>query len=196
VEYLYHGSAVGGITALEARSKLHGAERRVVYLTDNIPYALFYVWDEGRTGYAGKHVTGWVKNGVAYYEEQFPHQMEEFYRGVPGWLYRAPKGPEIRAVEGRESLFYSPIDTPVKAEYRSDVYEEFLRFEAAGKLKVLRYLEQTKERQAELIALIAEAIARADFFQEDEAQRAFMKRYFSKAWERALALPLIGGFIE
>lgn len=185
MEYLYHGSAIAGIRALEARSTLHGTDRRVVYLTDCIPYALFYVWDEKHTGCAGKHVTGWVKGGVAHYEEQFPHQLETFYRGVSGYLYRTPRDVNTHGVEERESLFYREGDAPVDAEYVPDVYEALLRHETAGELKVLRYTEQTQQRQNELIDLIAEAIVRADFFRNDPSQRAFMERYFSAAWEKA-----------
>lgn len=186
MDYLYHGSATAGITALEARSTLHGTDKRIVYLTDNVPYALFYVWDEGLTGSPVKHVTGWVKDGAAHYEEQFPHQLERFYRGAQGWLYRTPKG-DAQAVEGREGLFYAEGDAPVEAEHIPDVYEALLRHEAAGRLRVLRFVEQTRERQEELIGLIAEAIVRADFYREDEVQRAFMQKYFTQAWEKAEA---------
>ena len=184
MEYLYHGSAVPGIQALEARSTLHGTDKRIVYLTDNIPYALFYVWDEGLTGSPVKHVTGWVKGGAAHYEEQFPHQLKRFYRGASGWLYRTPKG-DARAVEGREGLFYAEGDAPVEAAYIPDVYEALLRHEAAGELRVLRFVEQTRERQEELVELIAQVILRADFYREDSVQRAFMQRYFTQAWKRA-----------
>ena len=186
MEYLYHGSAVPGIQALEARSTLHGTDKRIVYLTDNIPYALLYVWDEGLTGSPVKHVTGWVKDGIAHYEEQFPHQLERFYRRASGWLYRTPKG-DAQAVEGREGLFYMEGDTPVEAERVPDVYEALLRHEAAGRLRVLRFVEQTRERQEELVGLIAEAIVRAGFYREDETQQAFMKKYFPQAWEKAEA---------
>ena len=185
MDYLYHGSATAGITALEARSILHGTDKRIVYLTDNVPHALFYIWDEGLTGSPVKHVTGWVKDGTAYYEEQFPHQLERFYRGASGWLYRTPKTPEMGAVEGREGLFYRVGDTPVEAEHIPDVYEALLRHEAAGRLKVLRFEEQTEQRQEELTDLIAQAIVQAGFYNGDEIQRAFMKRYFPLAWERA-----------
>ena len=188
-EYVYHGSATAGIAALEARSKLHGTQRQVVYLTDNIPYALFYIWDEGLTGSPVKHVTGWVRGGKAYYEEQFPHQLEQFYRGVSGWLYRAPKGPNVRAVEGREGLFFREGNTPVEAEYIPDVYEALLRYEAEGKAVVLRYTEQAKKAQAELTSRIAEVIAREDFYRENAVQRAFMQKYFSQAWALAEAQP-------
>lgn len=37
----YHGTNVSGISVLRAQSGLHGAEKKVVYLTDSAPYALF-----------------------------------------------------------------------------------------------------------------------------------------------------------
>lgn len=191
MEYLYHGSAVPGLEALEARSTLHGADKRIVYLTDNVPYALFYIWDEGVTGSPVKHVTSWVKDGIAHYEEQFPHQLERFYRGVSGWLYRTPKG-DAQVVEGREGLLYTEGDAPVEAAYVPDVYEALLRREAAGELHVLRYAEQSRLRQEELTGLIAEVIRRADFYREDGVQRAFMQKYFTRAWERAEARPPAG----
>lgn len=186
MKYLYHGSAVPGIEALEARSILHGTDRRIVYLTDSIPYALLYIWDEGRTGSPVKHVTGWVKDGAAHYEEQFPHQLRRFYEGVSGWLYRTPRG-DARAVEGREGLLYLEGDAPVEAEYVPDVYRALLGHEAAGRLRVLRFTEQTPARQDELTGLIAQVIVQAGFYRGDGVQERFMKTYFPQAWERAEA---------
>ena len=82
---LYHGSAQGGLTELKAFSSLHGRGDRVLYLTDCVPYALFYIWDGARLGSGRKHVTGSVRQGRAWYEEQFPGQLEAFYEGASGW---------------------------------------------------------------------------------------------------------------
>jgi hypothetical protein len=186
-EYLYHGSNYSGITELEARSKLHNTDKKVVYLTDNIPYALYYIWDEKHNGYSGKHVTGWIKNGVAYYEEQFPDQLKSFYKGVSGYLYYISKGSDIQSVEDRECMYYSLESTVVaKVDYILDVYEELLKYEALGKLKVLRYKEQSEKRQEELIDLIATSIIKSDFFKCNEAKAQFMKKHFVKAWEKAI----------
>ena len=87
MKYFYHGSICAGIEQLDARSRLHNTGEKVVYLTDNIPYALFYIWDEQRNEYSGKYVTGWMRDGVAWYEEQFPEQLKTFYKGVSGYLY-------------------------------------------------------------------------------------------------------------
>jgi len=186
-EYLYHGTNYSRIIELEARSKLHNTDKKVVYLTDNIPYALYYIWDGKHKGYSEKHVTGWIKNGVAYYEEQFPDQLKTFYKGVSGYLYCISKNSDIQSVENRECLYYSLENTVVaKVDYILDVYEELLKYEASGKLKVLRYNEQSEKRQDELIDLIATGIVKSDFFKDDEAKAQFMKKHFVKAWEKAI----------
>ena len=186
MKYFYHGSNILGITQLEARSILHNTEEKVVYLTDCLPYALFYIWDAEHNGYSGKHVTGWVKNGVAYYEEQFPEQLKTFYQGVTGSLYSIHDHSDIKPVEGRDNLYYCPVGISVsKAEQIPDIYEELLKYEAEGLLTVLRYNDQSIERQKELTDLIAGAIRKASFYVDNQEHREFMKRYFRKAWEIA-----------
>lgn len=186
-EYLYHGSVYSGITELEAHSKLHNTDKKVVYLTDNIPYALYYIWDEEHNGYSRKHVTGWIKNGVAYYEEQFPDQLKTFYKGVSGYLYCIFKNSDIQSVENRECMYYSLENTVVaKVDYIPDVYEELLKYEASGKFKVLRYNEQSEKRQDELIDLITTGIVKSNFLKDNEAKAQFMRKYFVKAWEKAI----------
>ena len=186
MKFFYHGSNVAGITQLEARSNLHHSEEKVVYLTDCCPYALFYIWDAEHNGYSGKHVTAWVKNGIAYYEEQFPEQLKTFYQGVSGYLYCVSDSEDIKQMEGRDNLYYCSANVPVcKAEWISDVYEELLCYEAEGKLTIHRYNDQTPERQNELTGLIAKAIVQAKFYENDQENREFMKRHFSRAWQRA-----------
>lgn len=187
MEYVYHGSAVPGIKALKARSVLHGTDEQVVYLTDSVPYALLYIWDKGVTGWGGKHVTAGVVRGQIYYEEQVPNQLERFYKGASGWLYYAPRTPEMGAVDNRERMFYSPGDTPVQARYVPDVYRELLRYEAAGELVVRRFEARTPERREALVEMMAQVIAEAGFYEGDRERQAFMRRYFTQAWERAEA---------
>lgn len=183
---LYHGSSVAGITALAARSRLHSTDKQVVYLTDSVPYALFYIWDAARTGYSGKHVTGGLRDGIALYEEQFPDQLRTFYQGVAGYLYRIPFTADTQPVANRPGLFYREGSAPVAGvEYIPDVYEALLQYEAAGQLRVLRYTEQTAARQAELTAMIATAIRQNDDFANDPERQRFMQRYFPDVWRLA-----------
>ena len=46
-----------------------------MYLSSSIPYVLLYIWDAGKTSYSKKWVTGWIRDGIAHYEEQFPGQL-------------------------------------------------------------------------------------------------------------------------
>ena len=182
----YHGSCTPGIIELEARSKLHNTAEKVVYLTDNMPYALFYMWDEEHNGCSAKHVTGWIKNDTAYYEEQFPDQLKTFYRGVSGYLYCIPDSTDIKVVEHRTNMFYCSMNAKVtESLYIPDVYEELLKFEADGKLVVLRYNEQSAERQNELVDFIAKGIIHEKFYVDNESKKEFMKKRFPKSWEKA-----------
>lgn len=182
----YHGSCTPGIIQLEACSKLHNTAEKVVYLTDNIPYALFYLWDEEHNGCTAKHVTGWTQNDVAYYEEQFPDQLKTFYQGVSGYLYCILDSANIKVVENRTNMFYCTMNAIVaETIYIPDVYEELLKYEAEGKFVVLRYNEQSAERQNELVDFIAKGIIHEKFYVKNEQKQAFMKKHFLKSWEKA-----------
>lgn len=186
MDCLYHGSNVSGITELKANSKLHGTEKMIAYATDNIPYALLFIWDENITGYSGKHVTGWIKNGITYYEEQFPDQLKTFYDGASGYLYHLNKSTGVQVVQNREGMFYSMSDIPViNSEYISDVYAELMKYDATGLFKVLRYREQSDKRKNELIDLISDDIVEANFYTDDNAHGIFIKKHFQEAWKRA-----------
>lgn len=184
MEYLYHGSAVGGITKLRANSVLHGTQRRVLYLTDSIPYALFYIWDPRRTGFQYKHITAWLEAGQANYEEQFPGQLQAFYQGASGWLYRVEKTPEMEEVKGREGLFCASEETPTAAEPIPDVYEALLSYEAVGQVKIWHFAQRPPEKQEELTQRIAQCLAQNAFYQGRE-EAGFYRRFFPEAWERA-----------
>lgn len=178
-EWLYPGSSTPDITALEAHSRLHGTDKQVVYLTDSIPYALFYIWDSAHNGLRAKYVTGGFRGGQAFYEEQFPDQLRTLYEGVSGWLYRIPFTADAHPVDGREGLFYREGGTHVgDAVFIPDVYAELLRYEAAKELHILRYSNHTDERKAELTAMLAEGIRRNGYFEHDPEQKAFMQRHF------------------
>ena len=181
----YHGSVTGGITALEPRSLLHGTQDKVVYLTDSLPYALFYVWDAEHNHAAQKYVTGGIRDGMAFYEEQFPHQLETFYCGVSGYVYRLDTD-HAHALPDRPRLFYAREAVPVgEKQFIPDVYEALLSCEAAGELRILRFTEQPEARQQELTDMIAAYIRQQQFFPQNPEQRAFMQRYFAAAWARA-----------
>lgn len=182
----YHGSARAGIEQLTPRSILHGTEESVVYLTDCIPYALTYIWDERHIGCAQKHVTAWVQNGVTYYEEQFPDQLKTFYKGASGYLYILSARGDVEQMERRHGIFYSRKPAEVEDVLPiPDVYEVLLRYEALGQLRVLHYPNLPQQRREELIEVMAEELRKEDFYCNDRARAEFMQKYFPAAWNRA-----------
>lgn len=182
----YHGSVVPELTQLEARSRLHTTQQPVVYLTDCVPYALFYIWDTEHNGFGGKYVTARVENNVAFYEEQFSDQLRTFYQGVSGYLYCVSDSADIKLVEGRENLFYCTHDVAVSQTLRiDDVYRELQGYEAEATLRVARYDCLTSPQKERIIRMISEAIVREDFYNNDPVQREFMKKHFRRSWKLA-----------
>ena len=110
----YHGSSASGIKTLEPLSKLHGTDKSALYLTGNLSYALVYIWDVEKAGARVKHITCGILRGVVYCEERFANQLEEFYGGVAGYVYRVENTPDFAPVSGREDMFYSSRSASVK----------------------------------------------------------------------------------
>ena len=187
-KYLYYGSSVAGIDQIRASSLLHGTDgTKVVYLTENRAYALFYIWDAEHNIKEGKHVTAWIRNGMVYYEEQFPEQLPTFYKGVSGYVYYVEGGESFRPVEGREFMWYDTKDANVvKVDYITDVYEELCRYENLGKFKVVHYNEVPVSRIEELYSHMAEEIVSKNLLHmPDIANARFYQTYFQRVWELA-----------
>ena len=83
-------------------------------------------------------------------------------------------------------MFFCTGDIAItESIYIPDVYKELLRYEAEGKFVVLRYNEQSAERQNELIDFMAQGIIHEGFYTTNKEKQEFMKKHFSKAWEKA-----------
>ena len=186
---MHHGSAIPSLIELQPLSRLHNTEKNVVYLSSSIPYVLLYIWDSEKTQSSRKYVTGWLKDGVAYYEEQFPGQLKAFYEGVRGYVYSAVQKDDMQFVQQREGMFYSELPVKVcRVTEIPDVYQELLRYEREGLFRVFRYEEASAEKQTELTERIATFIAKNGMIDRDDEQSRFMKRYFADAWEKAQAV--------
>lgn len=184
MEYFYHGSTVPGISTLEPRSNRNGSP--VLYLTDHIPYALTYIWDGEKIGYQRKHVTAYIKNGIAFYEEQFPDQLKTFYSGVSGYLYFAKKDLHAEILPEHDGIyFYRSKKQVADYVFISDVYTELLKYESTGHFVVARFNEQSREKQNELVQKIAALLVKNDFYRTDPEKAAFYQKYFALAWEAA-----------
>lgn len=187
--YLFHGSFVSGIETLRATSKLHGEEdTKVVYLTANPVYALFYIWDAAHNKRTGKYVTCFIKNGKVYYEEQFPDQLKAFYKGVSGYLYCIPHTEDFARVEDREDMWYSEKDAGIaEVRYIPDVYEEMMKYEKEGKFEVIPYDRVSPERIRDLYEYMAKKLVNNGIVQLPDCEEAvFYQTYFEPVWRMAL----------
>ena len=183
---LFHGSAVANLTELQPLSKLHQSEERVVYLSSGLPYVLFYIWDTAKTGSSRKWVTGWLKDGVAYYEEQFPGQLRAFYEGVHGYIYSILPSESIQPMLQREGLFFSGESVKVyRTQEIPDVYQALLQYEREGRFKLLRFKDAAPAKQEELTDRIATYIRENKLTEQDSEHSRFMQKYFVNAWRKA-----------
>ncbi len=186
---LYHGSIISNIQNLQPISKLHNDNNNVVYLTDNVPYALFYIWDGKHNKKNGKHVTAWIKNGIAYYEEQFPNQMKSFYDGVKGYLYSVDNKDNFLPVTNRESMYscgYAiPVDDVVVIE---NVYITLMEYAAKGELIIIRYEDVPRERIEDLYNHMAEMLIKNKVIENPNSEEAiFYQEYFKEVWDNAVS---------
>ncbi|MBQ3598771.1 MAG: hypothetical protein II987_05855 [Clostridia bacterium] len=189
-EYLYHGTAIPNIKILNAVSSFHGGgEQKIVYLTDNRAYALLYIWDSVKNLKTGKHVTAWIKDGIVYYEEQFPEQLKTFYDGVSGYLYRVEKNSSFCPVQNREAMWYSTENATVEgAEYIENVYDELLKYQKAGKLKIIHFEEVEKSRIDALYSRMADSVSERRLTETpNDPDALFYQKYFPRVWETAKA---------
>lgn len=191
MNYLYHGSVTADIHTIKANSKLHGTDNtKVVYLTDNLPYSLFYIWDSNHNIKEGKHVTAWIKDGTVYYEEQFEGQLEAFYKGVGGYVYYVEHNEHFKLVENRESMWFSEMDSAVsKTVYISDVYSEIMKYSNEGRVKIISFDNVPKDRINDLYRVISQRIINNNLLDNaDSSDAMFYQRFFKKAWDDAVNL--------
>lgn len=189
MKYLYHASFVKDIKDVKPISNY--LDNKVSYFTDNYSYSLFYIWDNYKTGINKKHVTAFIKDGIVYYEEKFPNQLLEFYKGVSGYIYYACED-ENKFFSKEEAIYYSLEEVKVKKyDYIADVYEKIKELENKGLIKILYYNSLSLDRKKQLINMTAHTIMKKNFFLENNDKRRFYEKYFKDAWSKATNLNLI-----
>ena len=186
MERLYHGSFFPDIHKLNAASKNHDNEEKVVYMTSNRAYALFYIWDAEHNGIKNKWVTSWIRDGIVSYHEQFPGQLKSFYDNVSGFIYYCSKNDDwVKA--SKPDTWICNHDVIIEGcEKVENVYEEIARYETEGKVNVIRFEAMSPEERDKTVQMIADVIIQKNYLlnpSDDEA--VFLKSYNKLAWERA-----------
>ena len=150
----YHASPTPGITVLEPRLSNHGVP--LVYFSTRRENVLVYLSNAiekfcRETGFT--HPGKWTKwgpygfrDGVLQLEEYYPNALEETYRGVSGYIYRAAAIQEAPQAIGIPGAAVSAVPVPVDgAEFVPDACEAILDAERRGQILLTRY-EDLPER--------------------------------------------------
>lgn len=183
---LYHGSFFSNLKILEPFSKFHDdITKKVVYLTENKAYSLFYIWDAKHNNLSTKYVTCWIKDGITHYEEQFSNQLSELYKNVSGYIYSfdnllnciKAKEPDMWAIEG--------VVKPSNVEHIKNVYEEILKYEKLGKVIIHRYDELTESERVKIDEKMAKYIKTNCYKNPNSEKTIFIKRHLINAWKIA-----------
>lgn len=144
----YHASQTANITVLEPRTSNHGVP--LVYFSRKRENTLVYLSNAierfcRETGYV--HTGKWTKwgpygfkNGILQLDEYYPNALEDTYRGVSGYIYRAAciqeAGQDINIPDAAVSTGPVAVDG---AEFVPDAYEAILDAAHRGLIFIRRY---------------------------------------------------------
>ena len=147
----YHASSVEGIELLEPRISNHDIP--LIYFSEKRENVLVYLSNAiekfcNETGFAYSGIWhkwasyGFDNNGVLTLDEYYPNALLETYKGVSGYIYSAEhvnnSSDNINvpyAVTSRESVEVSGC------EFVEDAYDEIIKAEASGLIKITRFEE-------------------------------------------------------
>ncbi len=178
----FHASPIGGIQQLEPRVSNHNIpliyfskkrENTLVYLSNAIEK---YCKDTG-FDYQGTWQKwgsyGFNEDGILRLEEYYPNALEETYKGVSGYIYRAEtiadSGFEVQIPDAATSS--EPVSVS-GVEFVPDAYEAILEAERNGLIRILRYENAPDAMKNWLRKVIPEEYANAT---EHPEYRYFLK---------------------
>ncbi len=183
---LFHGSISEGISKLVPISIYNDDKvKNVVYLTENKPYALFYIWDGVRNKRKKKWITCWIDNGIVHYEEQFSNQLQKFYDGVSGYLYSFNAN-DLFVEAKEEDMWVSFSEVKVDAtEYVQNVYNRIMEYERKGNVVIHRFNEITLFDKEIVIDKISKYIVSKGLVNTNSELSRFIASNHVDAWNRA-----------
>ncbi len=167
----YHASPIERLTRLEPRISNHGVP--LVYLSKKRENVLVYLsnaiekfcTDTGFSYTGPWHKWGpygFDKDGCIRLEEYYPDALESTYRGVSGFIYSVDKiidsGYELNIPDAATSSVAVSVSG---VEYVPDAYEEILKAEKSGLIRITRYEEMSENKNNWLKKIIAEEYDKA-----------------------------------
>ena len=179
----YHGSCKQDLKILNPFvCKDSVLKKPCVYLTTNRALASLYIWDK-----PFKWMNyGIGQDGVPIYTESFPQALSVFYKGLSGCMYTC-RGEYPQNGTGISSVFVSENPVPVESsEYIGDAWEELLRLEKAGALRIQRYETLSQKRLELEKRMILQEIQKENLLQHPELPLSqFIRERFPSLWQKA-----------
>lgn len=176
---LYHCSPTAGLTVL--RPGVSFGKPKQVYLTSSLPMALLYGVKHFEYTY------GYTREGEFYYEEYFPHALEELYQGRAASLYTCAHRADMETTPVPNE-YVTPNEVPVGSEQAvPDVLEALLEQERLGALRIVRWPDMSEARRKWVEQAEADVIREQGLLARPDAPYAcYMLSKYPESWARAL----------
>lgn len=180
MEMLYHCSPTAGLTVLRPSVTEYFGKPRQVCLTASLPMALLYGVKHFEYTY------GYTREKEIFYEEYFPHALEEIYQGRCASLYRCGLREDMQTTQiPNEYVSFSEV--PVLEEIPiCDVYEALLEQERLGALRIVRWADMTEKSRAKVVRSGMETILEKGLLRQDTPFARYMREKYPDSWALAL----------
>lgn len=187
---LYHASPVKGLKTLIPHTSNHG--KPLVYFSQKRENVLVYLSNavekfckETGTAHTGpykKWASYGFENGILRMEEYYPDALYETYKGISGYIYRCRECEDIIPQPDIPFACISYVPVAVEGcEFITDAYEEILKAESRGKIKIQRYRDMTDTK----LRWIQSTVQNEYLQNRDHPEyRAFLKAKFSEIISR------------
>jgi len=171
----YHCSPTPDLTLLQPGKPETFEKPASVYMTTLLPMALMY----GIRNY--EYSYGYTKDGKIFYEEYFPHALDELYGGKSASLYLcAPEDVDITRIPN-EVTSAKPV--PVISEIViPDVREALLEQERLGALTICRYHELSEKTRNWICDAVVETILRKGLLYQEGPMAAYYQQHYPESW--------------
>ena len=167
----YHGSRQEGLTILEPNMSIH--EKEYVYLTTKKEVALIYTVNAIESYFESNNLQKpeqfhpWYSygfdQGVLQIEEYYENAFKETYKGKKGIIYTCVEPVTYNNLTNIFCAITTIEHVKVLEEIHiDDVYEEFLRLEKRGQIKIRYYEELSDELKKNRIEGIKKSIEHFD----------------------------------
>ena len=180
----YHASSTADIKTLIPFSSGHGTplvyfsakkENTLVYLSNPVEKYCKEIGLESSDRYYRFMSYRFTEDNILEIMEYWPNALEETYAGVSGYIYATSQLPNAKIMD---IPYVTASETPVtfeSAEYIPDAYLAIKQAEKEGKLRIVRYHENSTDRLKQIKKLVCREYEKAQII---PAYKAFLEAKF------------------